>query len=310
MFFKKSALLPSLLASKQGGMAYKCSRCRVGFATRHELGGHLSKGILCTTVDEPLAGISDDTDSCQQHDDPGVISSNQDGTHEQTETMHMQTIDELLQRPCAEYSNHLVLPIDQIPGSLADDADESNSFKLFETQQAFTSYCNDVRHLYSDDFWRVFGSVYQEKMVVIEKVLRACKDVLQTSRRFETSVRELRKKMLSDVGDFNVHLLHEIDIDLHGFGLPNVGVLKFRFVNPLWAWTVAANDMLAAGNTIHFVPKTMLHKRTREQLYGESVVFGQKLKLAASQTPGGGKPGLCSLIYLYCHSGTLVVVPV
>jgi hypothetical protein len=328
---KNSALLCTAL-KKQVGMSYNCSRCHVRFATRQELGGHLSKGTLCTPVDEPVpsaisAAEANSNDDASHHDDDPVIASSEDGTDELGSDAHderppMQSINELLQRPCAAKSNHLVVPTAQSPGSLAADADESNSYQLFQTQKAFTNYCKDVRKLYSDKFWRVFSSVYQEKVVLIDKVLKACKDVYvsegvshQTSRRFETSVRELRNKMRNTAGDFNSHLIHEIDIDLGGFGLPHVRVLKFRFVNPLWAWTVAANDMIAAGHTMHFVAKTMLHRRTREQLYGESVVFGQKLKLAAALTPEGGKPGLCSLTHCqrckrnkFCENATIGIL--
>lgn len=300
-------------------MAYKCSRCHANFATRQELGGHLSKGLVCTPVDEPLLSAASAADASSNDDVPvpaaAVSSSNDElGSDGHRELSRMATTNELLQRPCADKSKHRVVPTSQKPGSLAGDADESNSFKLFETQEAFKDYCNDVRKLYSDDFWRVFSSVHEEKIVMIDKVLKACKDVYVPNRckRFETSVRELRKKMVATSGDFNQHLLHEIDIDLRGFGLPNVTVLKFRFVNPLWAWTVAANDMIAAGHTMHFVAKTMLHEQTGEQLYGQSVVFGDKLRLAAALTPEGGKPGLFGISFDGGESGvsSRTVIPV
>lgn len=306
-------------------MSYKCSHCHVIFATRQELGGHLSKGPACTPIDAPVLSAAASSGDASSNDDEPVIfagsTSCDDGNDElgsdgTDAEQSISTINQLLQRPCAEKSSHLVVPTAQRPGSLAGDADQSNSYKLYETQEAFREYCHDVRKLYSDDFWRVFSSVHQEKIVVIDKVLKACKDVYVPSdkmKRFETSVRELRKKMLSTTGDFNQHLLHEVDIDLRGFGLPaNVTVLKFRFVNPIWAWTVAANDMIAAGHKMHFVAKTMFHRQTREQLYGESVVFGQKLMFAAALTPEGGQPGLFGISFDGGDSGvsTRSVIPV
>jgi hypothetical protein len=94
-------------------------------------------------------------------------------------------------------------------------------------------------------------------------------------------------------GDFLSHVMHEIEIDLSDYDLPgNPDNVQFRFVNPLWAWASAANDMINSGHKMHFEPQTMFHEQTNERLYGAGVATGDKLKFAASSTPRGGKPGL------------------
>lgn len=93
-------------------------------------------------------------------------------------------------------------------------------------------------------------------------------------------------------------IMHEITIDVRKFRLPGkLEEVKFRFVNPLWAWAAAANDMLDAGHKIVYKPKILVHEVTKERLYGVSVKFGEKLRWAAGATPRGGKPALFGLSF-------------
>ena len=156
---------------------------------------------------------------------------------------------------------------------------------FLQTQDAYDEYCNLVRSAYSDDFWRFFEAVYQERCVVIDRVLKKARDVLlpEKSRKknFDPSVRLIRKKMLCVAGDFKAHVMHEITIDLRKFNLPfgDMDEVKFRFVNPLWAWVQAANNMVSSGHRMYFQPKTMFHETTQQRLYGAGVSYGCKLKV-------------------------------
>ena len=85
---------------------------------------------------------------------------------------------------------------------------------------------------------------------------------------------------------------------MSGFGLPgNIQEVQFRFVNPLWVWVESANDMVNAGHTMNFEPKSMFHEQTGQRLYGAGVSFGDKIKFAAAHTPRGGKPALFGLSF-------------
>ena len=86
--------------------------------------------------------------------------------------------------------------------------------------------------------------------------------------------------------------MHSTRIDLCPFRLPGIDEVQFRFVNPLWSWVSAANDMLDAGHTMCFQPQAMFKRRTNERLYGAGVAFGEKIGWAVSRTPAGGRPGL------------------
>ena len=144
--------------------------------------------------------------------------------------------------------------------------------------------------------------MYEERVVIIDRVLQTTRVVYvrekEMKKRFPISVRSLRDTISKEVGDFSLLVRHEIKIDLTQFNLPgSVKDVTFDFVNPLWAWITAANDMVDAGHTMHFEPKAMFHETTQERLYGAGVSFGDKLKFAASRTPPGGKPALFGISF-------------
>ena len=151
--------------------------------------------------------------------------------------------------------------------------DSRNTFKLHEVQDAYEEYCDSVRACYSDDFWRLFEAVHDQRSGIIDKVLRTARDVFVRTAdfgKFAPNVRCLREKMEQTVGDFQQHVMHEILIDLRPFNLPGGGFeeIRFKFVNPLWAWVQAANAMVSAGATMHFQPKEMFHESRHTRLYG------------------------------------------
>ena len=175
-----------------------------------------------------------------------------------------------------------------------------------QMQAAFEDYCKVVRELFSVDFWRVFSSVFQERVGVIDRVLKTTRDVFVRDRaqlrRFPNSVRAMQKATRSAAGDFSAHLMHEIDVDLRNYNLPVTSArdrqqfVKFRFVNPLWAWVQAANDMVTAGHTCFFKPQIMLNGNG-ERIHGGGVQFGDALKFAAAQTPRDRKPALFGISF-------------
>ena len=177
-----------------------------------------------------------------------------------------------------------------------------------QTQDAYDEYCSMVRNMYCDEFWRVFGSVYQERAVLIDRVLKTTREVYvhdrKVRKKFPISVRDIRDVTKKNAGDFTNYLMHEVTIDLRSFALPgNVKECKFRFINPLWAWTQVANDMIDHGHEMHFVPKILTHEQTGDRVFGAGVQFGNCLKFATSRTPRGGKPALFGISFDGGESG-------
>ena len=121
---------------------YRCHGCGASFATKQQLGGHLSKGVACavgsvinrpyisaplntTRIAVPIAvpvatalPIGDDlvTDS-----DSATI----------TMPAELASINELLQRPCHDETNHRIVPA-TLPHSREEESDPSKAFKLHE----------------------------------------------------------------------------------------------------------------------------------------------------------------------------------
>ena len=120
-------------------------------------------------------------------------------------------------------------------------------------------------------------------------------------RKFPSSVRKIREDTRKHCGDFASHVTNEITICLRRFHLPG-GVLdvQFKFINPLWAWVVAANEML---RVIHFDPLTMFDEKTGERLYGAGVQFGDVLRFAKQKTPRGGQAALFGISFDGGESG-------
>lgn len=179
---------------------------------------------------------------------------------------------------------------------------------MFQTQRAYQKFCRTLRTEYSDEFWRVLSAVHLEPHTVIDKVLHVCRSTFvpckKMKRRFALSVRDLRSRTLSTVGEFAPYVMHAVKIDLREFSLPGIKEVQFRFVNPLWGWVSAANDMLDAGHKIVFEPKTMLHESTQhERIYGAGVAFGDKIMWVSSRTPLGGKPALFGISFDGADSG-------
>ena len=140
-----------------------------------------------------------------------------------------------------------------------------------------------------------------EQPVIIDKVLKSCRSTFIRNRKmhsfFDTSVRAIRNNILAKAGDFPSLVMHSITIDLSEFAIPGFNRVEFRFVNPLWGWVLAANNMLDAGHSIQFTPKTLHHESTNERLYGGGVAYGEKLQWAAANTPRGGKPAFFGISF-------------
>ena len=161
----------------------------------------------------------------------------------------------LLQRPLFEYAEHRVTPL--ISAANARRCDTQSTFQLHQMQEAYDEYCRAVRQEYSNEFWRVLSTVYLEQTVVIDRVLKTCRSVFVLNKgmkaRFDPSVRALRARSLAKAGDFPSLVMHSITIDMREFRLPGIKEVEFRFVNSLWAWVAAANDMLDAGQCFDMI---------------------------------------------------------
>ena len=174
-----------------------------------------------------------------------------------------ETMTQLLQRRTHDEAKHIVT---RMPDSRSQRlCDPQNTYKLHEVQDAFDNYCVQLRQMYSKDFWRILSSVYRERVGIIDRVLKRTRDVFVPShsekKRFPATVRDIRAATLRECGNFPSYVLHEVAINVAEFDLPgDIQSVHFQFVNPLWAWVGAANEMIRHGHVMHFEPKRMVHE--------------------------------------------------
>lgn len=287
---------------------YKCRQCGVVFANARQLGGHHSSGWKCVPTAKSPEDLS--ANSPNERLSPNSSASppnllpnfNDNASSLFVPRVVPCTIAELLWRPTAENAKHFTSPTLLRPGSQAHVCSHENTYKLHEVQEAYDKYCVQLRQMYAPEFWRILGSVYRERAGVIDRVLKTTSEVFvrrhSAQRQFPTSVRTLRTSTLRRCGNFPSHVMHKVSIDLSEFQLPgNVQSVNFTFVNPLWAWVGAANEMIRTNHEVHFKAARMKHEVTGETLYGGGVQYGDVLKFAASRTPKGGKPALFGISF-------------
>ena len=295
---------------------YRCVRCDKTFVSKQQLGGHRSKvncvaapgaliappnpdGANPNATAQPQQSAADDQANQQNQNAADQNTADQNAVPQQINAVPRQqapqqvrplSLPQLLARPTRTKANHTVQPARFRRTQRM--CDSRNTFKLNEVQDAYDEYCSTVRDCYSDDFWRLFEAVHDQRSGIIDKVLRTARDVFVRTDDFGTfapNVRCLREKMEQTVGDFQAHVMHDILIDLRPFNLPSGGYeeIRFNFVNPLWAWVTAANAMVSAGATMHFDPKEMFHESRHTRLYGAGNVRTYWLLLHFEST------GLC-----------------
>ena len=152
----------------------------------------------------------------------------------------------------------------------------------------------------SEDFWRFFLALHEQPGVAIDAALGNAKEIFLKEKKgtpawtdFPGSRRILFRK-IDDLGaDFFPHVLHSTRINLSQFALPTpVTYVDFKFVDPIFAWIVAAQRQRA--DDMHFRPAS---KKTASDipLYGGGVQQGLAFKEACRSCPSGSYPMCFSL---------------
>ena len=76
-------------------------------------------------------------------------------------------------------------------------------------------------------------------------------------------------------------------LDISRFRLP-VKKIKFRFIDPIWGWIVAARRI--DPGELHWIPDIRLSTRTGERMYGCGVQYGEAFHAACASCPDGSHP--------------------
>ena len=156
---------------------------------------------------------------------------------------------------------------------------------MCRVQDLWQSFLSAIRRLCSPDFWQVFLAMHTCSGVQLDAVLEAVKKQFVTTKeqkKFFPSSRRLLMAKIAQLPDFWVNVLHTTRIDLTKFKLPSgTTSLEFKFVNPVWAWLMAARRQ--DPRELHWRPVA----QARAPLYGGGIQFGEFFKTACRGVPAG-----------------------
>ena len=174
-------------------------------------------------------------------------------------------------------------------------ADVQQCFRNANDARDFTG----IQNLWSDKlielsqfadkkFWNLFLAMYTLSGVAIDSALKVVKNTFMAGvapKRFPISRRALLEAM-GKLIPFWPHVLHTTRIDVSHFSLPSgVKEIRFKFVDPVWGWLVAARRQHPLE--LHWKP---LAQRPGREIYGQGIHCGELFKQACASVPRGSFP--------------------
>ena len=160
-------------------------------------------------------------------------------------------------------------------------------------QDDWERYVAQVGSQFTAKFWVFFLSMHEQSTVAIDAALTGVKKVFVAQRdlnQFASSKRLMLKRIQQNVEPFFPRVSHCVTIDLSPCGVDQK--LKFRFLDPVWAWILAACKL--PPEDIHFVPAEQ-RDHTGERMYGGGVEYGECFAEAYASCPEGAFPMLINL---------------
>ena len=180
-------------------------------------------------------------------------------------------------------------------------------------QQAWKSYILDVYHSCSQHFWTFFLPMHTLSAKAINIALAAAKEAFmqaQVLKDFPLSKRSLMQNKIAKIPSFWPLVMCTASIDLRPFNLPDrLSTIKFRFVDPVWAWICAAEKQPA--NTLQWIPKRKVDPAyPHDYYYGAGVEYGDNFAQACRTCPVGTFPMCVSLHWDGAHAHGLWAIPI
>ena len=160
-------------------------------------------------------------------------------------------------------------------------------------QDDWERYVREVGSLFGAKYWVFFLSMHEQPTVAIDAALAGVKKVFvpQTDlNKFANSKRQMLNRIQRNVAPFFPRVSHCVTIDLSPCGVHQK--LKFHFLDPIWAWILAACKL--PREDIHFVPVEQ-RNHTGERMYGGGVEYGECFAEAFASCPEGAFPMLVNL---------------
>ena len=169
-------------------------------------------------------------------------------------------------------------------------------------QTLWDAYLKNFRDTCSPQFWDFFLKIHSFPVNIIDTVLTSARKTFiakQTPewKRFPPTRRAVLDK-LNKLQNFWPRVLHQTTMDLTSFALPSgTKSLVFKFVDPVWAWIIAARKQHPLD--LHWKPVAQNPCNT---VYGGGIQYGECFRQACATCPPGAYP-MCFALHWDGTSG-------
>lgn len=163
-------------------------------------------------------------------------------------------------------------------------------------------------------FWDFFLEIHEFPVKVIDTCLHTAKKTFMKGRPselklFPTSRRSLLNK-IGHVKKFWPKILHHVTIDLTAAGLAKdlpsrTKSLAFKFVDPVWAWMMAAQEQDPLD--MHWKP---MGQNRANPVYGGGIQYGECFRQACVTCPDGAYPMCVTLHWDGTSGGGISSAPI
>ena len=185
-----------------------------------------------------------------------------------------------------------------------------NPIDISALQFAWIRYCSHVYATCSPRFWNFFLPMHSLSRIAVDTALCSAHNTFDVGDgAFPSCTRTLFRR-IDQVESFWRSVLHNVTIDLTGFGLPsNKRSLKFEFLDPLWAWVWAANKQPA--HEMQWVPQVLTCRGyPNHPCYGGGLQYGDSFAEACRTCPPGTSPMCVSLHWDGTNAHGLFATPI
>ena len=175
-------------------------------------------------------------------------------------------------------------------------------------QDLWDTHLRDVVAQFDIKFWTFYLELHDQAAVAIDAAIRGARKAFSGDVRhlkFAGSKKTMMRKIQSTVNPFFERIMHIELIDLQKFGVPYK--LPFRFLDPAWAWIIAANKL--PPEEINWIPRVMTNA-SGERLYGAGVQYGEAFAQAFASCPADTFPMLYNVHWDGTGAHGLEAVPV
>ena len=166
----------------------------------------------------------------------------------------------------------------------------TNPIDISRVQFEWSRYCAKAQALFAPAFWKFFLPMNHLSRKAIDTALSSAKHTFLVGDKFPTSTRYLYEQ-IQQIETFWPNVMHSVTIDLSSFKKlpPNKRTLTFGFIDPLWAWVLAACKQPA--HEMQWKPKVLSTvSYPNHPCYGGGVQFGDSFAEAYRTCPAGTLP--------------------